>query len=161
MRLPIRISVSVTPCSWARWEIALKEVSATAMATSVRPNPCIARTRWFQDFQALTVEAQGFTRGCLRPRSSFGPAWHRLWANVGRRLDIDQARHEHDLLGKPLHTFPDHALAGASLVPERPIPRPSPPHYRGASIYRPRSRATPWRSNCSSPRRTCLPDPWR
>src|ERR1700745_3821020 len=41
MRLPIRISVSVTPWSRTRSEIALKLVSAKTMVMSVRTRVCI------------------------------------------------------------------------------------------------------------------------
>src|SRR6516164_10878651 len=42
MRLPTRISVSVTPCSRTCSEIALNDVRATRIANSVRPNVLIA-----------------------------------------------------------------------------------------------------------------------
>src|SRR5215469_13329536 len=44
MTFPIRISVSVTPCSRARCEIALSDIRATRMASSVRPNARILKS---------------------------------------------------------------------------------------------------------------------
>src|SRR6516225_5131439 len=69
MRLPIRISVSVTPCSRTCLEIALNDVRATRIARSVRPNVLIA----------VPVTC----RETCRARDTS--------AALGFRLDLDQA----------------------------------------------------------------------
>src|SRR5215472_5980855 len=54
MRLPIRISVSVTFCWRTRSEIALNAVSAKTIATNVRIHVCIGLTQ-LQSLSLLTM----------------------------------------------------------------------------------------------------------
>src|SRR5579872_1215283 len=126
MRLPIRISVSVTSGSRGCSEIAPSDASATAMATIVRPSLFILRNPLVLRLSGLSVTAVHVRAApCSRH-----PPEQRVRVFVVRRIDIDQAPSAARQIGPSCSKFailqsdldgsgPVHSAALAAPYPRR------------------------------------------
>src|ERR1700751_6040967 len=91
MMLPILISVSLAPVSYFFWARALEDMQAMAGA---------ARAAVRRPFESIVSPS------CCSWYFRAGARWDWNKSPSCSRFLI-----EHDLFGKPLHTFPDHALS--------------------------------------------------